>query len=60
MSLTTPPFGLLLFIVKGMAPPGTRFGQVVAAAFPFLVADAVLVLLLVLFPSLALWLPGQM
>lgn len=60
MSLTTPPFGLLLFIVKGMAPPGTRFGQVVAAAFPFLVADAVLVLLLVLFPSIALWLPGQM
>lgn len=60
MSLTTPPFGLLLFIVKGMAPPGTRFGQVVAAAFPFLVADAVLVLLLVLFPAIALWLPGQM
>ena len=60
MSLTTPPFGLLLFIVKGMAPPGTRFEQVVAAAFPFLVADAVLVLLLVLFPSIALWLPGQM
>jgi tripartite ATP-independent transporter DctM subunit len=60
MSLTTPPFGLLLFIVKGMAPPGTSFGQVVTAAFPFLVADAVLVLLLVLFPALALWLPGQM
>ena len=60
MSLTTPPFGLLLFIVKGMAPAGTKLGQVVAAAFPFLVADAILVLLLVLFPALALWLPGQM
>jgi len=60
MSLTTPPFGLLLFIVKGMAPAGTKLGQVVSAAFPFLVADAVLVLLLVLFPALALWLPGQM
>lgn len=60
MSLTTPPFGLLLFIVKGMAPAGTKLGQVVAAAFPYLVADAVLVGLLVLFPSLALWLPGRM
>ena len=60
MSLTTPPFGLLLFIVKGMAPAGTKLGQVVAAASPFLVADAILVLLLVLFPALALWLPGQM
>lgn len=59
MSLTTPPFGLLLFIVKGMAPPGTSFRQVVMAAVPFLVADAVLVLLLVLFPALALWLPNQ-
>jgi tripartite ATP-independent transporter DctM subunit len=59
MSLTTPPFGLLLFIVKGMAPPGTSFRQVVMAAVPFLIADAVLVLLLVLFPALALWLPNQ-
>jgi tripartite ATP-independent transporter DctM subunit len=58
MSLTTPPFGLLLFIVKGMAPPGTSFRQVVMAALPFLAADAVLVLLLVLFPALALWLPN--
>jgi tripartite ATP-independent transporter DctM subunit len=60
MSLTTPPFGLLLFIVKGMAPPGTGFGEVVRAALPFLAADAALVLLLVLFPALALWLPSQM
>ena len=60
MSLTTPPFGLLLFIVKGMAPVGTKLRQVVMAALPYLVADAVLVLLLVLFPALALWLPGQM
>jgi tripartite ATP-independent transporter DctM subunit len=60
MSLTTPPFGLLLFIVKGMAPPGTSFGEVVRAALPFLAADAALVLLLVLFPALALWLPSQM
>jgi tripartite ATP-independent transporter DctM subunit len=60
MSLTTPPFGLLLFIVKGMAPAGTKLAQVVAAAFPYLVADAVLVGLLVLFPALALWLPERM
>lgn len=60
MSLTTPPFGLLLFIVKGMAPAGTKLKQVIMAALPYLAADAVLVLLLVLFPSLALWLPGQM
>jgi tripartite ATP-independent transporter DctM subunit len=63
MSLTTPPFGLLLFLMTGVAPPnpdGSRitFQQVVGAALPFLACDFILLLLLVAFPALALWLPG--
>ncbi len=60
MSLTTPPFGLLLFIMLGVAPKGTTLPQVALAAAPFLVCDAILVLLLVGFPTLALYLPGLM
>ncbi len=60
MSQTTPPFGLLLYIMLGVAPPGTTLFQVAAAAFPFLVCDAILLALLMLFPALALYLPNLM
>ena len=60
MSQTTPPFGLLLYIMLGVAPKGTTLFQVSAAAFPFLVCDAILLALLLLFPALALYLPSLM
>lgn len=60
MSQTTPPFGLLLYIMLGVAPRGTTLAQVATAAFPFLVCDAILLVLLLLFPAIALYLPGLM
>ena len=57
MSGTTPPFGMLLFVMLGVAPAGTTLGQVARAAAPFLVCDAILLFLLILFPALALYLP---
>jgi len=60
MAGTTPPFGLLLYVMLGVAPKGTTLYQVASAAFPYLVCDAILILILVAFPALALWLPGLM
>lgn len=60
MATTTPPFGLGLFVMKGVAPPGTTMGQIYNAALPFLLCDAVAIALLFAFPSLALWLPSLM
>jgi len=60
MSGTTPPFGLLLYVMLGIAPPGTTLLQVASAAFPFLICDAVLIVILVLFPAVALFLPSLM
>jgi tripartite ATP-independent transporter DctM subunit len=60
MSGTTPPFGLLLYVMLGIAPPGTTLFQVASAAFPFLVCDAILIVILVIFPPLALYLPSLM
>jgi tripartite ATP-independent transporter DctM subunit len=60
MSGTTPPFGLLLYVMLGIAPPGTTLFRVAAAAFPFLVCDSVLIVLLVAFPAIALFLPRMM
>jgi len=59
MSATTPPFGLLLFIMMGMVK-GTTLWQVASAAAPFLLCDLILVIILVLLPDLALYLPSLM
>jgi TRAP-type C4-dicarboxylate transport system permease large subunit len=57
MSLTTPPFGLLLFLMMGVAPKGTTFGQVTRAAVPYLACNLVAAALIIAFPAIALWLP---
>lgn len=58
ISFTTPPFGLLLFVMKGVAPPDTTMREIYLSAFPFMGCSLLLVGLLVLFPRIALWLPG--
>ena len=55
---TTPPFGLLLFVMKGVAPPGTTMRQIYFAAAPFIACVLVLIGLIIAFPPLATWLPG--
>ncbi len=60
MAGTTPPFGLLLYVMLGVAPRGTSLFQVANAAFPFLICDTILILVLVKYPEVALYLPGLM
>jgi len=57
ISFTTPPFGLLLFVMQGVAPPGTRFSEICLAALPYMACAMFLVALIIIFPSIALWLP---
>ena len=58
ISFTTPPFGLLLFVMKGVAPRGTTMKTIYTSAFPFIGCSLLLVALLIAFPQLALWLPS--
>jgi len=58
IGLTTPPFGLLLFIMQGVAPPGTTFAQICWAAAPFVACGVFVSVLIMVFPSIALWLPS--
>lgn len=59
ISFTTPPFGLLIYVMKGVAPKNITLGQIYAAAFPFIVLELVVLALLVAIPDLATWLPEQ-
>lgn len=58
ISFTTPPFGLLLFVMKGVSPPDTTMREIYVAALPFIFCSLILVGLLILYPPLATWLPG--
>jgi tripartite ATP-independent transporter DctM subunit len=58
MSQTTPPFGLLLYVMLGVAPKGTTLRRVAVAAAPYLGCDAILIILMYLFPAIVLYLPG--
>ena len=59
ISFTTPPFGLLIFVMKGVAPPHITLAQVYRAAFPFILLALTVLGLIILMPELATWLPGQ-
>ena len=60
VGFTTPPFGLLLFVMLGVAPPGTTLGTVARAALPYILCVLLLIGLIAVFPGLALWLPRLM
>jgi tripartite ATP-independent transporter DctM subunit len=59
MGNLTPPFGLLLYVMMGMVP-GVGLLEVSAAAFPYVLGDIAMVVLVAIFPSLALFLPNLM
>jgi tripartite ATP-independent transporter DctM subunit len=55
---TTPPFGLLLFVMKGVAPPGTTMRDIYLAGLPFVACVFLLIALIIVFPPIATWLPN--
>ncbi|PIE10827.1 MAG: C4-dicarboxylate ABC transporter permease [Rhodobacterales bacterium] len=56
--LITPPIGLNCFVVAGVRDDLT-VQDVFRGVTPFFIADAVTIALLVAFPQIVLWLPGQ-
>jgi len=60
IGFTTPPFGLLLFVMKGVAPPDTKMSEIYTAAMPYILCSLLLVVLMIIFPSIVTWLPSLM
>ena len=56
MALITPPIGINLYVIQGIRND-IRFNDVAIGSFPFVVAMALTVVLLIAFPQVALWLP---
>ena len=60
IALTTPPFGMICFVMKGVAPPDTTMTDVYKAAIPFIICDVIAMGLFILFPSIVTFLPNFM
>jgi C4-dicarboxylate transporter DctM subunit len=59
MGMITPPVGLNLFILKG-AVPGVTMKDVVVGALPFLLLLLTGLIIIMLIPDIATWLPNKM
>ncbi len=59
ISLLTPPFGLLLYVMKGIAPFNVTIGQIVRSALPFIMIEVIVLALLIAAPEVATWLPAM-
>ena len=56
----TPPFGWALILMKGVAPPEIHTKNIWQAVPPFVVIQLIVLILTMLIPQLALWLPAKM
>lgn len=60
VGMLTPPFGMILFVMKGVAPKDVTMTRVYSAAMPFVVMDIAVIGLIMVFPPIATFLPGIM
>jgi len=60
MATISPPFGLSLFVMKGIASPDTRMSDIYRAALPFVGLNILVMAIMIAFPATVLWLPSLM
>lgn len=57
VGFSTPPLGLNLFVMKGVAPVDTTMRQIYLASIPYILCSILLIVLMVMFPDMVTWLP---
>jgi tripartite ATP-independent transporter DctM subunit len=58
--LITPPFGVTLFVMKGVAPPEITMSDIWRAVTPYVVVDILCIALVMAMPSIATIVPNLM
>jgi len=54
----TPPFGTMLFIIRGIVPEGVTMTDVYRSVVPFVTLQLICLVLCILFPQIVTWLPN--
>jgi tripartite ATP-independent transporter DctM subunit len=60
LGLISPPFGLDVYTMKAIAPPDVTLGDVFKSSMPFFSMGLLVMVLIMIFPQMALWLPSLM
>lgn len=60
IGIMTPPFGMVLFYFKGLNIPGVTMMDIYRSIIPYVFVMVAVMILCVVFPPLAMWLPGTM
>jgi tripartite ATP-independent transporter DctM subunit len=60
MAYITPPFGFNLFYMRAIAPADCTMGEIYASVWPWVICEAVVLVLVMFFPIIGMWLPNQM
>jgi len=60
MAFLTPPFGYNLFYLRGVAPKEVTMSDIYRSIIPFVGLQALGLAVVMIFPQIALWLPGTM
>ena len=58
ISYMTPPFGFNLFYLRSVAPPEVTMKDIYWSVGPYTIVELTGLLIIVLFPAIALWLPN--
>jgi tripartite ATP-independent transporter DctM subunit len=58
LGLLTPPFGMLLFTMRSVAPREIATSQIFGAVMPYVLFGLLMLVMVMLFPPLATWLPA--
>ena len=56
----TPPFGYSMFYLKSVAPPSVTMADIYRSVVPWFIMTLLVIILVMVFPQIALWLPGMM
>ncbi len=57
LGLLLPPHGLLVMTMRGVAPPQVSMADIFRAVVPYVVLSLVLLVMIIIFPAIATWLP---
>jgi tripartite ATP-independent transporter DctM subunit len=60
MAFLTPPYGICLFYMKSVAPKEVTMLDIYRSIIPFVGLQALGLILVMIFPQIAMWLPGTM
>jgi tripartite ATP-independent transporter DctM subunit len=58
LGLLLPPHGLLLMTMKGVAPKEVTMAHIFRAVVPYVAMSLVLLVIIIIFPGIATWLPN--